>query len=311
MTSLLALTCIATSAVAQIQPTVHPTKTDYLWGGIGQDSYLYWPTTPASFRPLELVKAGRRQEAFDYCFSRMKTTKGEEHFFYAIQAASLGFGLKKSHLVSEYLASKLKIDNRAYLSAETPKRLSNDEVLSFLFAHSLAQGSLSSSQRNPSWEAIQHKPNYMFALSITMDEWNKRSYSRAEHLCVRAELVWRLTSGGGSPQFDPRALQAAWRLALSKAPKSAEINLVLSRFSQMVYQMEVDRAIADTLKYAENALRLAPNNPRAKSRVGVLINRKDPRRAKLLLEDAVKSGGLLPSELAEAREKLKYIYSLL
>lgn len=310
----LGLTSFGVPACAQTR-LQNPQTLYYLWGGVDRDSLLYWPTKAPDMRPLQLVKAGKRGEAFQYCFSKMKSTKGDLQFFYLIHAASMGFGLSKTDLVLEYLTQGIESWYWKWWKGGQGKVDIDDNLLLALeYSFQLAKGS-----HNPYAEDTGFYKKYVDkvwvynAISVRRRELESRSLKRVDHLCVSAVIESykdhtsksAVTSGGR--QYDPRPMQKAWLRALAKDPKNPELNMVVSHAMRTAYMDGGPDYFANIIKYAESALKYNPQYSRAMVTIGFYDIKNNPRRSKLLLEEAIRIGGCLPEELERARKGLNYL----
>lgn len=295
-------------------PIDKPTEYMYLWGGLEPDSFLYWPVKPIDTLPLTLVRSGKRTEAFELCLQRMKKTKGDAQFFYAIQAASLGFGLYRSREVALYLARDAReLEMKQLNSHSQVFEMESDRMLAIVFAFRL-------SVQSEFELGAKHHPKMLIEdsrFSHIEGELKRRTFSRIEHLCVLATLVdfeshstpmdKRLNPSGNARQHDPRFSQRAWKAALAKNPTSPELNMVVSTKMRLAYLDGGPDYFANITKYAETALKLNPSYSRAMVRIAEFKFIEDPHRSKLLLEEAIRLKGLLPSELKLAHTLLANI----
>lgn len=280
----------------------------FVWGGVDTRSYVYWPVTPPDLKPLLLVKAGKREEAFSYCFSKMKATDGDLKFFYTIQAASMGFGIWKTHLVvSELLPEYRRVKQNA--KRQHLELVGNDRFLelSLAYAVTLAGASGMGMERDPkvqAWKKLRNSNEDTIRTAI--DDSLNRRYTKVEHIAVAA-VITSLES-----YRKPTAYEL-WSTVLRTDPKSPQLNLAMSIIasSRKIGQALVDGKIVEIPDentsarpdYAERALALDPNNVRALYRVASNVSYTDRTRAIALFTKclALGTGPAIEIESAKAR----------
>lgn len=267
------------------RPPIH--EHDFAWGGVDSRSYVYWPVTPPDVKPLQLVKAGKREEAFLYCFAKMKETKGDLKFFYSIQAASMGFGIWQSPkvvdaLMPEYNLAVLKAKKQRLSVAKSDP----DIALSIAFAIRLsghAGADMPNHRNSQSWQNTWRANSV--SLQTALYSYQEATYSRTEHRAVSAVLT-SLNSFRRPTAFDQ------WKSVLEINPKNPQLNLAMSYFASItnienvqgkgdVYHRSAPEGTG--LRFAERALELDPDNVRAMYSVAIFVEFKDPARAKALL----------------------------
>lgn len=285
------------------RPPIH--EHDFAWGGVDSRSYVYWPVTPPDVKPLQLVKAGKREEAFLYCFAKMKETKGDLKFFYSIQAASMGFSIWQSPkvvdaLMPEYNLAVLKAKKHRLSVAKSDPNI----ALSIAFAIRLsgyAGADMPNHRNSQAWQNTW-KANSV-ALQTALYSYQEATYSRTEHRAVSAVLT-SLNSFQSTTAFDQ------WKSVLKTNPRSPQLNLAMSFFASIttienvpgkgdVYHRSAPEGTAQ--QYSERALELDPDNVRAMYSVAIFVESTNPSRARALLTRYLDIGSGPAPERIKAR----------
>lgn len=288
-----ALSYLAVGAAAsegQSRPSLDPVPftrpdivTKFVWGGVDADSYVYWPSTPPDMRPLELVKSGKREQAFQYCMSKMDTTKGDLRFFYSVQAASLGFGLFKSHHVAAKLAPLV---SKPVLNLPSAQRSAaaltyRNELLAMSYSIRLAGMSLNRSQSDPRGEEIRtlsfRKPPFYW--SAVPELVREMKHTRLEHVAVYSTIAFN------DPNDRHEKVVPMWSNVVQKYPKRADFRLMLKSYSNhLVDGIKYTQADRDApRRHARIAYELDPKNVRAIYAAGGSYMSSDPVRSERLI----------------------------
>ena len=162
---------------------------NFPYGGLDQFSYVYWPTS-ADQEPLKLMKRGEREKAFNYCMKMIDKAKDDDtRLFYVVQASTIGYGLKKPHLVAQkmdkYAVRKLGRDIPTAIS-----KLSAVDCLGYMFARAVADD-LASDQDNKYLAWSDQNVRHSFENQYWADEAEGKArafnFTRLEHRYVKAE----------------------------------------------------------------------------------------------------------------------------
>lgn len=284
---------------------------NYPLAGIDEKSYLYWPVTPPDMEPLRLVRAGDHEGAFNYCFKKMQETGGNLQLFYAVQASTAGYQVHKVDQVVDYISNQIYADpERRFLNER--EFVSDELMLAQLFA-SRVHGYANQWDPDPERRKIHYfGPNSHDHLhSDLVERFFSRTFDQVEKLCVAAEILQDLTPPSNLPpprgvqHYDPTAYQRAWKLALDKNPKSPGLNLAASQAFLILPEIQNDKLIRQSERYAEEALRLEPSNSRAALVVARNIRRSDPQRAKKLFRQIILDPNVLETERSSAKKSLQ------
>lgn len=281
--------------------------TNFPWGGVDQGSYVYWPTTPPDMKPLQLVKAGKREEAFQYCMSKIDTTKGDTRFFYSIQAASMGFGLFKSHLV----VAKLEPFVKGLLNPKDPMNPNlvlslKSELLAMHFAARLAVHSTGRIETDPRVKPILDIANgtkKTILWHLGPDEVRKMQFSKLEHIAVYSTIAFL------DPNDDYEKVVPMWSRVVQKYPQRADFRLMLKKFSSRFYgDKTYSKAEWDAPeRHAEAALKIDPEYDRAISSVAWAVSSSDPVRSEALIRKYLRLGTGPVPEIESARALLDWL----
>lgn len=281
----------------------------YPWGGIDETSQVYWPTKPPDVRPLQLAKAGNREEAFRYCFAKMKSTTGELRFFYIVQAASMGFGIWKTQaVVKELLPEYLGLERQNSGSKRVRPGYDNSLILGLAFSAHLANEAGGGARSHPSFRSwlTYYNANQSNLVDIR-NRWRDIAYTEVTHLAVIASMVRH------ESRYSPTARQL-WKTVLKSNPNSPQLNLLMSELFNSGMAVEgpgntwktVQDIDPDAVqKYAEAALKLDPDNVRAIAAVAHSISYKDPARAKALAIKYLSLGAGPAPEVASIKRMLE------
>lgn len=285
------LTMLLTICLPALAASANWNDSLYYWGGVDRNSHVYWPVKPIDMRPLELAKLGKREEAFQYCFSRIGSSKSEQKAFYIVQAASFGFGLKKTHIVYAKVKSQL-LPNGFHRSSSSPTDI-DERVLLLAFVASVAS---MVERPYPDWETVSRKSTETSSIvSASLDV----SYTRTEHKFIQAAIAANSLWFGKA-----RLLQEQ---ALMKTPDSADAWLALARTymrggDQIGHTVEIDTV--RSLRFIRKARTLDPSNARAKYLEAAHIYSTDPALASKLFRQFLDSKVGSPGEREFANETL-------
>lgn len=289
----------------RLWPEVRNADIQFVWGGIDQTSYVYWPTTPPDREPLRLVKSGQREKAFQYCMSKIDTTTGELRFFYSIQATTLGFGLFKSHLVIQKLMPQFDAAKRAALKVGRKESgLSTSELLAIQFAWVMAGHLGFEEYKSPRYAPIKKllTAHTLFRTDVRR-ELMARKLVKLEHRAIAAVMSFY------DPNGDREEAPDKWSQVIKLAPNQPEFYMVhktlLARYNgTKTYTAE--RSLAPG-RAAEKALALDPNYDRALYSVGMRVIDSQPKRAESLLQKYLDMGTGPQYEKVRAKMVLDYL----
>lgn len=280
--------------------------TGFVWGGIDEGSYVYWPDLIVDQKPLALVKAGRRQEAFDYCFAKMDTTKGSTKFFYSVQAASMGFGLFKTYLVAEKLGSEYnQVLRESTKDGDSDPYFDTNFLLALNFAYSLAAYSGNDDFDNPKFKPtkklLDAHPMY---LTLAKRALAGRSYSTLAQKAVAATLAF--VRRDKAKDWSQR--HVLWQHVMSSDPKNPAYVLVSSRFHSVFVGEPVAPGKFDTAdKLIVKAYNLNPNYDRAVYQMGSMTMYTKPSESEQFFRRYISMGTGPKYEMDRARANLKLL----
>lgn len=301
------------SAPPLVRPAPSMRHSKYPWGGIDWYSHVYWPVSPPDVKPLQLVKGGKQQEAFDYCLSKLKTTQGDLRFFYTVQAASLGFGIWQTHrVVGALLPTYRKAKKEAWTKHESLASVDPGLLLGMAFAVSLADTNSLDERTRPAviaWEQMMFRDQ-----ATIMDAYENYSTvksTRLEHRAVVALIA-------ADRVIDTPSGRERWKLVLRSNPSNSGLNLVMSTLysrgfsrpapnGKSVVTEDIDEEAM--IKYAEAALSLDPTNVRAMYQVANFTSHKTRSRSIALLERYLQAGTGPVSEIEAAKKLLARLSS--
>lgn len=278
------------------------------WGGIDQNSYMYWPTNAPDTKPLLLAKAGRRDLAFSYCLTKLDSATGTTMLFYSVQAASMGYGLVQSHEVIQRLLPKYRSQRRLAVSrsrsyvAEDP-----DLALSLAFATTLSIHSTSDIRSHKGFKALQNiQSNNSFEVIRVLNDVRNYKFTSSTHQAIMATLSHLLSFRKPSPEDQ-------WKPILQADPDNPSALLIMATLTAVtIYGSDATGKIVPLyepdpdapLHYAELAFKHAPNNVRAIFSLAQHVKHSDPARAKALLTRYLAIGTGPEPEKAAAKRML-------
>lgn len=263
-------------------------------GGIDRDSYLYWPTKPPDLRPLQMVKAGKRAEAFALCLSQIGKTKGDERFFYSVQATTLGYSLGKSHIVYGQV--------RKLLALESPQgfykdlRVKNEDWLLLAYIRAVCDRMPSAKLEWKKMRASAHELSFASNFALTTE------FTRVEHLFLQGTMAHL------DLEF-PKSRQSL-RRATELIPESSMAWLVLARahfIRTSDDKVPFEQLMKTGVGYIAKARQLEPANPRAMYLDGAMkVAMGKYTLGSELLQKFLKTGGGTAGEIQSAHNSIKY-----
>ncbi len=171
-------------------------------GGLDWYGYVYWPY-PADDKPFQMSESGRKEDAFRYCMRKFDEAQDDEkRLFYACQATTLAYGLKKPHLVAlkldAYVQSELK-DVRYATYSQAIDHVSPQIWLAYAFARA-ASDDLAGDRDNK--YDVWATPN--MRESSNLQRWGheatrfveKHTFKKLEHRYVKSSWAWLMHEYG-------------------------------------------------------------------------------------------------------------------
>jgi hypothetical protein len=157
-------------------------------GGLDPFGYTYWTTTLPDSKPLALVRAGQKKEAFEYCLAKIDGSSGKDRVFYIVQASGLGYGLKRPHEVAAVMAAQVNKKVGLYDSASALDRVSAQDWLLYAYSYEMCN-------------LLASEPDNKY------DSWGKMSQQRAFRFSPEALDIVAKTNYRG---LEDRYLKATW-----------------------------------------------------------------------------------------------------
>lgn len=261
-------------------------------GGVDRDSYIYWPSKPVDSRPLELLAAGKRDDAFKFCLQKMDTTRGNSKYFYAVQASTIGFSLGKSHLVYAKLRQTILPPKIQSFYQDLPVSKEDWLLLGFVIA-------VCDRMQPPNTEWMKNRGTY-----------NEIGYASRATLNVKFEsLVHTWLHGSmatllGEYPIARKSLESATIMT----PDSSMAWLALARV-HFIARSDVGPTLTELMKigvkHISKARRLDPSNGRALFLDGVIsIAMGQNKRGIELLEKFLESADQLVGETESAKRAI-------